>query len=94
MAAELICRQLSAIAISTLGYKESLQAQWFGTGAAYMLVMSETPILGESRKILMATAAQRLDVVPDAVLEDQAGSLVIVGAELRPRPSWLPALIS
>lgn len=71
VAAELICRQLSAIAINTLGYKDGLQAQWFGAGAACLIVvMSDTPILGDSRKNLLNMAAQRLDLVPDAWLED------------------------
>ncbi len=73
-AAELLCRQLSALAANTIGYREGVHLEVYGAGAAYCVVVhSETAIQGPARHELLREAGKSLGVVPDAWIEDALG---------------------
>lgn len=84
-AAELLCRQLSALAANTIGYQEGMHLEVCGAGAAYaVVVLSETAIRGPARHELLREAGKNLGLVPDAWLDDALG-------DSRPQDSALTA---
>ncbi len=71
MAADLLCRQLSTIAGTSIGYTEGMQLALCGAGeAAYVVVSSESVIKGAARHELLAEAGKSLGLIPDSWIVD------------------------
>lgn len=71
MAADLLCRQLSTIAGTSIGYTEGMQLALCGAGeAAYVVVSSESVTKGAARHELLAEAGKSLGLIPDSWIVD------------------------
>ena len=95
VAAELICRQLSAIAANTIGFKGAMGAEYSGAGAAsHVVVLTETAITGPARHELLRVAGRSLTLLPDSWIEDAVAASsagVSPGLERERRLMGLPA---
>ena len=70
-AAELLGRQLSAVAVNTIGYQEGMLLEVCGVGGAYcVVVLSASVIQGPARDELLRAARLALGLIPDAWLGD------------------------
>lgn len=71
LAADLLCRQLSTVAGTSIGYMEGMRLALCGTGeAAYVVVSSESVIQGPARHELLAEAGKSLGLIPDSWIVD------------------------
>ncbi|ALV45052.1 hypothetical protein MB46_05565 [Arthrobacter alpinus] len=71
MAADLLCRQLSTVANTSIGYTEGMRLALCGAGeASYVVVSSESVIKGPARHELLAEAGKSLGLIPDSWIVD------------------------